>query len=107
MAYFEELYNDRSVTELEALRPSEKGKIASRKDRLKSWLKTCLKGAIEANAQSLGRLDEQLLTLRARLANGDDSVLRQIMETRFLIEETAKQTPFLKEEYAKAFDEDL
>jgi len=106
MAYFDDLYNDRSARELEELKPSEKFKIGGRKDRIKSWLKTCLRGAVEANAQSLGRLEEELVSLRARLANGDDSVIRQIMQNRFLAEETAKQTPFLKEEYEKAFGEE-
>ncbi len=107
MAYFEELYNDRSARELEELRPSEKGKIVTRKERLSRWIKTCLKGAIEANEQSLGRLEEELVGLRARLANGDDSVIRQIMQNRFMSEETAKQGPFLKAEYKEAFGEDL
>ena len=105
MAYFDDLYNDRSIADLERLKPSEKAQIASRKERLRGWLKTCLKGAIDANAQSLGRLEEELVGLRSRLVNGDESVILKIMENRFLIEETAKQTPFLREEYEKAFGE--
>ena len=105
MALFDDLYNDRSQTEKEGLKPSEAQKIVSRKDRLESWLRTCLKGAVEANAQSLGRLDEELLSLRARLINGDESVIRKIMEVRFQKQETEKQTPFLKDEYELIFGE--
>lgn len=105
MSLFEVLYNDRSQNEKEALKPSEVNKIVTRKERLKSWIKTCLKGAIQANAQSAGRLEEELISLRAKLINGDEGVIRAIMEKRFLIEETKKQTPFLEDEYEVIFGE--
>ena len=105
MSFFETAYNDRSKKELDSLKPSEVGAIARRKERLDKWLKAIFVGAIAINQQACDKLEEELLSLRTRLVNGDESVLRRIMEVRFMIIETQKQGPFLNDEYQIIFGE--
>lgn len=107
MSMFDDLYNDKSENEVKALKPTEILKLDFRKNRVKKWIKTCLKGAVEANNQSLGKLDEELITFRSRLVNGDESMIKRIMENRYVRLEAEKQTPFIFELYKDLFGEDL
>ena len=105
MRFYDKFYNDKSEDEFYKMRPSEKYAGQSRKSRLESWIKKCLEVAIEANKQNIGEQEDTLLKLRVRLANGEDSVLRKIIETRHVIDEAKKQLPMLEEELNIMFEE--
>jgi hypothetical protein len=106
MSFFEEYYAEKSEHEISKERPSEKYLAGTRKDRVKKWIKKCLEGAIESNEKNIGEVEERIVKLRVRLANGDDSVIREIMVNRFQLQEASKQKPFLEEELKIMFGQE-
>lgn len=105
MRFFDKYYAEKSEDEESKQRPSEKFFTSLRKDRVEKWVKKCLEGAIEANEKNIGEVEERIIKLRIKLANGDDSVIRQIMVEKYQLQEAMKQKPFLEEEMKIMFDE--
>ena len=106
MSFFDKYYAEKSENEVSKEKPSEKFLTETRKNRVKKWIKKCLEGAIEANEKNIGETEERIIKLRIKLANGDDSVIRQIMVEKYQLQEAMKQKPFLEEEMKIMFEQE-
>jgi hypothetical protein len=106
MSFFDSYYNESIAKDRYAMNPSDIIVTENKKEQTRGWVKKCLEDGLEANKKILVDLQNKLLKQRVQLANGDDSVIVKIMETRFLLEEIIRQTPFIEEEMKLMFEQE-
>jgi hypothetical protein len=105
MRFFDSVYSDLSQEEKDRLKPSELFAISQRKDRLEAWLKTAFDGEYEMSRQYILRLEEDIVSWRVKLVNGDQGAMKRLFQLTLQLEEARKNKPFFDSEYLAIFGE--